>query len=200
MPIRVAVYDPLPAYRHGIMATLGNAGFQPEDPPDLVRWALEAERQVVLLTLESDADWTTLAELRTARPELLLVAVVAETSVQAQVRAVTAGAVATIRRDATPETVQKVLEAAVAGVSLLPIEVVRAFAAHRTAGPDTPAISDREVEWLRDLARGVTVAQLAERSGYSERAMFRLLKHLYQRMKVHSRTEALIYAQQQGWL
>jgi DNA-binding NarL/FixJ family response regulator len=200
MLIRVAVSDPLPVYRQGIMTTLGNAGFQPEDPPDLLHWVLEAERQVVLLTLESDADWTMLAELRAARPDLLLVAIVADATVQAQVRAITAGAIATVPRDADPETVQKVLEAAVAGSSLLPTEVVRALAAHQVAAPEAPAISDREIEWLRELARGTTVAQLAERAGYSERAMFRLLRNLYARMKVQSRTEALMYAQQRGWL
>jgi DNA-binding CsgD family transcriptional regulator len=62
------------------------------------------------------------------------------------------------------------------------------------------AISDREIEWLRTLAAGSTVARLAEGVGYSERAMFRLLRDLYQRLGVKSRTEALMLAQQQGWL
>jgi DNA-binding NarL/FixJ family response regulator len=49
------------------------------------------------------------------------------------------------------------------------------------------------------LASGRIVSQLAERSGYSERAMFRLRK-VYVRMQVRNRTEALLRARQQGWL
>ena len=50
------------------------------------------------------------------------------------------------------------------------------------------------------LASGRIVSQLAERSGYSERAMFRLLRKVYVRMQVRNRTEALLRARQQGWL
>ena len=39
--------------------------------------------------------------------------------------------------------------------------------------------SPREIEWLQQLAKGIPVAQLADRAGYSERAMYRLLRGLY---------------------
>jgi DNA-binding CsgD family transcriptional regulator len=60
--------------------------------------------------------------------------------------------------------------------------------------------SRREMEWLRQLASGTTVAKLADGAGYSERAMFRLLRDLYQRMGAQNRTEALLKARQRGWL
>jgi DNA-binding NarL/FixJ family response regulator len=95
-----------------------------------------------------------------------------------------------------------VFEAAIAGSSLLPTEVVRALASASqevpTGNPTTP--SAREIEWLRMLAQGATVAQLANRFDYSERAMFRLLRDLYQRMQVGGRTAALMRAQERGWL
>jgi hypothetical protein len=52
MPVRIAVSDPLPVYRHGVMATLGEAGFAPEAPDDLLRWIRQEHRLVVLLTLD----------------------------------------------------------------------------------------------------------------------------------------------------
>jgi DNA-binding NarL/FixJ family response regulator len=61
-------------------------------------------------------------------------------------------------------------------------------------------LADHEISWLRELAGGLTVAQLAERSGYSERAMFRLLRRVYVRMQVRNRTEALLRAREQGLL
>jgi DNA-binding CsgD family transcriptional regulator len=50
------------------------------------------------------------------------------------------------------------------------------------------------------LATGMTVAQLAAKAGYSERAMFRLLRSLYVRMGAKNRTEALIRAYEHGWI
>jgi len=41
---------------------------------------------------------------------------------------------------------------------------------------------------------------IAERAGYSERMMFRLLRDLYQRWGVANRTEAIIHARDNGWL
>jgi DNA-binding NarL/FixJ family response regulator len=56
------------------------------------------------------------------------------------------------------------------------------------------------IRWLGQLASGVTVAQLADQVGYSERAMFRLLKDLYRDIGVHSRVEALMLARDKGWI
>jgi DNA-binding NarL/FixJ family response regulator len=200
MSIWIAISDSLPAYRHGIMTTLADAGFHPEAPSDLLKWALQAPRQVILMTLESDDDWGLLAVVRASRPDLPVVAVIADSTVQAQVRAISSGAVATLPRDATPETVQEVLKATVDGVSMLSVDVVRALAERREARPDGRSIGNRELQWLRELAKGKTVAQLAELAGYSERAMFRLLRTLYSRLEVNNRTEALMLAQKRGWL
>ena len=52
----------------------------------------------------------------------------------------------------------------------------------------------------RELAGGVTVAQLAAQVGYSERMMFRLLRELYDRLHVRGRTDALMLARERGWL
>jgi DNA-binding NarL/FixJ family response regulator len=97
--------------------------------------------------------------------------------------------------------IRRIFRAAVLGEILLPLEVVRGLAAGREfAGDEEESPSAREVEWLRQLAAGVTVAQLAERVGYSERAMFRMLNDLYRRMKVANRLEALIHAHDRGWI
>jgi DNA-binding NarL/FixJ family response regulator len=202
MSIQIAVSDPLPVFRRGIMATLGEAGFRPEAPEDLLAWIRQENRRVVLLTLESVEDWSLLAQLHEANADVLVVAVMADTDVRAYVQAVVTGAVAAVPRDAPPELVRQVFEAAVAGRSVLPVEVVRALASAGTRptpdGGDAP--SAREVDWLRELARGATVAKLAERAGYSERAMFRLLRQMYVRIGARNRTEALIQAHGRGWL
>jgi DNA-binding NarL/FixJ family response regulator len=202
MSVRIAVSDPLPMFRHGLMATLGAAGLRPEVPDDLLAWAREEQRRVVLFTLHAPERWTLLAELCRTDPGLLVVALLTDTSIHTYVQAIASGAIAAVPRDASPEAVRQVFEAALDGKSLLPVEVVRAFASPPGTGERERhgAPSAREIEWLRDLASGRTVSQLAHQSGYSERAMFRLLRDLYARIGVTSRTEALMRAKEEGWL
>jgi DNA-binding NarL/FixJ family response regulator len=63
-----------------------------------------------------------------------------------------------------------------------------------------PVVTPEEARWLRDLAKGVTVARLADEVGYSERAMFRRLADLYARLGVTGRAEAMVAAERHGLL
>jgi DNA-binding NarL/FixJ family response regulator len=201
MSVRIAVSDPLPMFRRGMIATLGDAGFQPEAPEDLLTWARQRQRGIVMLTLHLPEDWRLLTDLRKASEDVVVIAVLNDAQTETCVRAIVAGAGAVVSRGAEPESVKRVFDAAVEGKSLLPTEVVRALASPRSSlNEDEAALSARELEWLKGLASGLTVAQLADRFGYSERAMFRLLRDLYARMRVQNRTEALMYAHRQGWL
>jgi DNA-binding NarL/FixJ family response regulator len=201
MSVRIAVSDSLPLFRSGIVATLGDGSFEASAPDDLRAWIREEQRQVVFLTLETARDWSLLGELREVRSDLVVVAVLVEASTAAYVRAIHAGASAVMPRASTPETIRRVFRAAISGESILPLEVVRALATgHEPPATEQESPSAREVEWLRQLAGGATVAQLAQQAGYSERAMFRLLSGLYQRMEVSNRLEALIRAHERGWL
>ena len=69
-------------------------------------------------------------------------------------------------------------------------------APHDETNPLTP----RELEWLKALSQGKTVTQLAENVGYSERAMYRLLRTMYRSVHVANRTEAVLKASRAGWL
>jgi DNA-binding NarL/FixJ family response regulator len=120
----------------------------------------------------------------------------------AYVRALKSGAVAAISRDASPAALCAVLDAAADGKSVIPTDALRALTrpeGEAAASADRPPSAD-ELSWLRQLARGDTVADVAGRSGYSERMMFRLLRDLYARLGKRNRTAALIHAQEQGWL
>lgn len=201
MSVRVSVFDPLPVYRCGIIASIGHAAFSPTAAEDLLTWILREPRNVVFLTLESQSDWRLLAELLRIRSDVVVVAVLTDISTPTYVRAISAGAAAAVPRDAPPEQMKRVFDEAVNGMSLLPMGVVRALGSPEELTNDEPdAPTTREIEWLRELSYGTTVSQLAEKSGYSERAMFRLLSDLYKRMKVKNRMEALVRAHQSDWL
>jgi DNA-binding NarL/FixJ family response regulator len=199
--VEVAVSDPLPVFRRGIMATLDNAGYDPESPGDLLAWIQGRQRRVVFLTLQSSEDWGLLDEIHATRADLLVIGVLVDADTATFARAILAGAATAIRRDASPEVIRRVFDAVLNGETLLPLEVVRALASSEVSPTrETGSPSAQEIGWLRQLAHGRTVAHLAEQAGYSERAMFRLLRNLYSRMGVDSRTAALIRAQEMGWL
>jgi DNA-binding NarL/FixJ family response regulator len=199
--MRIAVLDPLPVFRRGLMTVLGDGSFEARSPDELLAWIREERRPFVLLSLLSSDDWTLLTQLSEVRPDTTVIAVLADTSLRSQVHAIRGGAVAAVPRDAMPETLRKVFEAAVAGESLLPVEVVRALTSGQPMHEeDDDILTPEQIGWLRELAYGTTVARLADRAGYSERAMFRLLRELYRRIGARNRVEALMRAQERGWL
>jgi DNA-binding NarL/FixJ family response regulator len=197
--VQIAVFDPLPAYRRGIMTTVEDAGFDCEAPEDLLAWINDLHEKVILLTLQSAEDWALLTALgRTQRA--LIVAAIVDTSTSSYVRALTSGAVGVMPRDATPAEVRDTVEAVTRSKCILPIDVLRALTGVTGDSGSDKAPSSREIDWLRRIAEGESVANLAAQVGYSERMMFRLLRDLYDRLQVKGRTEALMLGRQEGWL
>jgi DNA-binding CsgD family transcriptional regulator len=60
------------------------------------------------------------------------------------------------------------------------------------------SISDGDADWLRALARGDTVAELASAAAFSEREMYRQLGALYERLGAANRAQAIVRAAQLG--
>lgn len=200
-PARIAISDPLPMFRRGVADVMQNSGYDVESPEDLLAWiAAGGDRAIVLLTLLRPADWTLLVTLRESRSAVTLIAVIENGDLALSVRALGSGAVGVMAREADFDTVRDVLAAAISGRSVLPVEVVRALTATRDVQRPDRIPPETEISWIRQLTQGLTVARLAERAGYSERMMFRLLRDLYQRWGVANRTEAIIHAQDNGWL
>ncbi|WP_432497919.1 hypothetical protein [Kineococcus gypseus] len=89
--------------------------------------------------------------------------------------------------------------AAARGFTVLPGGVARALCLP-LVGVRVPEVTTDERSWLRLLAAGVPVSELAARTSYSEREMYRLLGRTYQRLGASNRTEALLIAQRAGLL
>ncbi len=188
-------------YRQGVGAVLSTAGHLVESPADVLAWVRQEHRGVVLLTLVREQDWELLGQLRDAGGGHGVIALIAEQSVVLGTRAVRAGARSVLPREVTAAVLRRTVEATFDGQAVLPADVVTALAtgAHRVeTSPET--LSPQQLSWLRQLAEGVTVADLADRAGYSERAMFRLLQALYREIGVATRIQAIVRAQERGWL
>ncbi|WP_433202267.1 DNA-binding response regulator [Dactylosporangium sp. CS-047395] len=198
--LRIAVSDPLPSFRHGVMTLLAAAGFASEAPEDVLAWARVDEPRMVLFTVRAAADWTALAQMCNTSAAPTVLALLEDASVPSYVRALAAGASGAVPRDAPLDALRSAFEAAVRGDTLLPTAVLRALARPDRLEPQPEAPTVDEQQWLHHLAAGDSVARLAERAGYSERMMFRLLRDLYTKIGAANRTEALIRARDEGWL
>ena len=202
MAVQVAVVDPLPLFRDGAAAALTAVGHVVQTPDDVVAWASQVRGAVVLLTVQAEADWAVLARLGETRSAVnALVVLLGEESASAGVRAVRAGARSVLARQVSAEVLRRTVSATIDGQAVLPAAVADLLASGTgvDAGP-ARALSAERLSWLRELAAGSTVARLASQAGYSERAMFRLLRSLYRDMGVGGRIEALMRAQERGWL
>ncbi|MGP2435886.1 hypothetical protein [Streptomyces sp. JW3] len=92
------------------------------------------------------------------------------------------------------------MSATLDGEAVMPIEVADLLLTGRGGRtPRGPEPTSDEITWLRRLADGWTVSRLASVSGYSERAMYRLLRAFYQKMGVSTRLEAVMLAYDMGW-
>ncbi|MEV0284761.1 response regulator transcription factor [Kribbella sp. NPDC050820] len=197
----VAVVDPLPLFRAGVAATLAGAGYRVETPDDVVRWARLRTRGLVLLSLSAPDDWLMLDGVVSANPECIVIALTSDESVETGTRAIQVGARSVVARAASADVLKRTVLATEDGQAVLPAAVCRALVTATATPPATgPSLSSDEISWLRDLAAGRTVARLALRAGYSERAMFRLLNALYRKLGARSRTEAIVRASELGWL
>jgi DNA-binding NarL/FixJ family response regulator len=68
----------------------------------------------------------------------------------------------------------------------------------RQSKPQT--LTSAQQTWLRRLASGMTIQELARQVGFSERETYRRLRQIYSAMGVRGRTEALILASASGLL
>ena len=108
------------------------------------------------------------------------------------------GATGAFVHDAELGHVVRTVQCAGLGLTLLPVAVARAL--NRPSVSGSPELGARDLEYLRTLANGATVAGLARRYGYSEREMYRLLSSVYRQLGAQNRTEALLLAQRFGLL
>lgn len=187
----VGVMDECPVYGLGLLRALEEAGYSVASGAE----ASDGDSPLTVAIVRSDEDQE---RVGTSGDGVVVVAVVDDEAPARYAEALAAGASTVVAADAPVTAVVEAVDAAINGRTVLPISVAQELA--RDASRWSPALSAEEIEWLRRLAHGATVAELAKESFHSERDMYRALRRLYSRIGASSRAEAIVAATRLGLL
>lgn len=195
-PPRFVVVDRCPLRQRGIVSVLVEAGCDVDPCDDLRAWVQEDGRRGVVVSVEHDGRGLRhIGALRAQRSDLAIVALLAERN--ACQPALQAGANSALEQHASLDLVVEAVLHALEGRTVLPTPMARDLVVG-PAEPPTVELSPDERQWLRALAAGSTVAEIAEDAAYSNREMHRLLRGIYDRLGAENRSQALISVARQG--
>lgn len=114
------------------------------------------------------------------------------------VRALDAGAVGYLLKDAEPEEIHEAIRAASRGEAPITPRAAVALLADRRERPASVDLTGREREVLLLVVEGLANKQIARRLGISEKTVKGHLTNLFQRIGVADRTQAALWAERNG--
>lgn len=190
-----------PTWRRGVSSILADAGFDASEVAALSDWKPGRDGVAVIVGVFEAVSPDPISEFCETYPLIPVVAVIPDLAVGSFSQVVRAGAIGVLGADESTDALVTVLEASLIGRAAVPETVIRAMALRIPTTPTAESwIQPGEAGWLRQLADGVPVCDIAEGVGYSEREMFRMLHDLYARIGVRNRTDAIIWATRHGLL
>lgn len=147
-------------------------------------------------------------EIKREMPETAVIIVTGDDSRDYIRRAIDAGAAGYLMKGAQREVLIQAVKLVQAGGSLIDGSLLASLArdANEEAGSDGRAevnrmmdsLSPREIEVLRDLARGLTNKEIAARMHYSVGTVKNVVQRIIEKLAVSDRTQAAVYAVRAG--
>ena len=113
-------------------------------------------------------------------------------------RALDAGAIGYLLKDAEPEELHRAIRAAVRGEAPLAPKAAAALLAARSNATLSHVLTEREREVLVLVASGLANKQIARRLSISEKTVKGHLTHVFQAIGVTDRTQAALWAERNG--
>jgi DNA-binding NarL/FixJ family response regulator len=175
---------------------------------DAVRLATKERPSVVLMDfrLPDLPGPVAAAKIRSALPETTIVFHSAEESEAALLDAIDAGATAYLTKSATAEQLVDAVRKAAVGEVLIPVELfAKAIARQRAEVTKDEArkklladFTPRELEVLHLLAEGHDTETLADRLGIAPHTLEWHVRHLIEKLNVHSKLQAVVAAARLG--
>lgn len=143
------------------------------------------------------------AAIHREHPEVKVLMLSSFTSDGFVTQALEAGARGYLLKDALPEAIISSVLAVAHGDLVLAGPVADRFLdllTHRVTPEEMyDDLSARELEILRMLASGLATKQVAHRLGITEKSTRNRLSRIYEKLGVHDRAQAVLYAARKGW-
>jgi DNA-binding NarL/FixJ family response regulator len=160
----------------------------------------DREPDVVLMDLEMpvlDGIEAT-KRIKAEQPETAIVILTSFSDRARILRALDAGAVGYLLKDAEPYEISKAIEAAARGEAPLDPKAAGALLSARRAATPAEALSEREREVLLMVAEGLPNKVIAQRLSISEKTVKAHLTSVFRQIGVTDRTQAALWAERRG--
>lgn len=210
--VRVMVVDDHPMWRDGVARDLEEAGYEivatASDGSEAIARARATRPDVLVLDLnipEPDGAAVT-AHVVADVPEMKVLVLSASGEQDDVLQAVKSGATGYLVKSATKEALvdavaktadgEAVFTPGLAGLVLG--EYRRLSDASPADEPDAPALTERETEVLRLVAKGLAYKQIADRLVLSHRTVQNHVQNTLRKLQMHNRAELVRYAIEHG--
>lgn len=206
-PITVVIADDHRVVRSGLEQLLGTFDdvklvASASDGEAAVRECAAYRPNVALIDLSMpNVDGVEAARrIREASPDTSVVIFTSFSDREGILRALNAGAIGYLLKDAEPDDLHRGILAAARGESPLTPRAAAELLASRPAVPTGADLSTREREVLELVAAGLANKQIARRLGISEKTVKGHLTRVFQAIGVADRTQAALWAERHGLL
>lgn len=212
-PIKVMVVDDHEVVREGVVRILERQGGikvvalarTGEEAMDKIR-LFEPEVITVDIELPGINGIELIKRIKSEYPDVEAVALTVYDDEEFAKQAIKAGAIGYIIKDAAQEELVQAVRAAAAGESLVSTSVARKLLreikeppkARRYRAEDFEGLSERELDVLKLMAKGLNNRQIAAQLFISELTVKVHIRNIFRKLGVGDRTKAVIYAKDKG--
>jgi NarL family two-component system response regulator LiaR len=208
-PIRILIADDHAVVRRGLqtlissepnMEVIGEA----VDGVDAVQKALELEPDVILLdmVMPRQNGLEAIVQIKQTRPDARILILTSFAEDDKVFPSIKAGALGYLLKDSSPEQLlQAILDVYRGEPSLHPsiaLKLMRELNQPPDLPPTEEPLTEREVEVLKLVARGLTNQEIASTLVISERTVGNHIGNILSKLHLANRTQAALYALRQG--